>query len=70
MKKTILVVLSMVMVVTPCVAEEVEPAGLFSIEETEWWLLPIAMVVLWPIPIPIPLLVPIYQIYANWGFYG
>ena len=36
MKKTILAVLMVVLVATPCFAQEVEPDGLFSIEGTEW----------------------------------
>ena len=36
MKKTVLVVLMMVMLGTPCLAQEVEPNGLFSIEGTRW----------------------------------
>ena len=35
MKKTILVVLTAVMIATPCLAE-VEPAGLFGVEGTRW----------------------------------
>ena len=36
MKRKILVVLMAVMVATPCLAQEVEPDGLFSIEGTAW----------------------------------
>ena len=36
MRKTILVVLMVVIVATPCLADEVEPEGLFSIEGTSW----------------------------------
>ena len=36
MKKTILVVLMAVMIATPCLAQEVETDGIFSIEGT-WW---------------------------------
>ena len=36
MKKTILAVLMVVMIATPCFAQEVEPDGLFSIEGTKW----------------------------------
>ena len=36
MKKTILVVLMAVMVATPCLAQEIETDGLFSIEGTLW----------------------------------
>jgi hypothetical protein len=36
MKRTVLVILMLVMVATPCFAQEVEIDGLFSIEETRW----------------------------------
>ena len=36
MKKTILVVLMVALIVTPCFAQEVEPDGLFSVERTKW----------------------------------
>ena len=36
MKKTILVVLIVALVTTPCLAQEVEPEGIFSIEGTRW----------------------------------
>ena len=36
MKRTILVMLLVVMVATPCLAQEVEPEGIFSIEGTRW----------------------------------
>ena len=36
MKKTILVVLMTVMIATPCLAQEIEPEGIFSISGTEW----------------------------------
>ena len=36
MKKIILVVLMIVMITTPCLAQEIEPNGIFSIEGTEW----------------------------------
>ena len=36
MKKTILAVLMVLVIATPCFAEEVEPDGLFSIEGTRW----------------------------------
>ena len=36
MKKTILVVLMVLMVSTPCLAQEVEPDGIFSIGGTLW----------------------------------
>ena len=35
-RKSILVSLIAVMIATPCLAQEVEPDGLFSIEGTEW----------------------------------
>ena len=36
MKKITLVVLLLVMIVPPCLAQEVGPDGLFSIEGTKW----------------------------------
>lgn len=36
MKRTILVALMIVMLATPCFAQEVEPDGMFSIEGTSW----------------------------------
>jgi hypothetical protein len=36
MKKTILVILMVTLVATPCFAQEVEPDGAFSIDGTEW----------------------------------
>ena len=36
MKKTILGILMVVMVATPCFAQEVEPDGLFSLDGTLW----------------------------------
>ena len=36
MKKTILVVLMVLMIATPCIAQEIEPEGMFSIEGTLW----------------------------------
>ena len=36
MKKTILVVLMVLMITTPCFAQEIEPNGIFSIDGTEW----------------------------------
>ena len=36
MRKTILLVLALVVIATPCFAQEVEPDGIFSIEGTSW----------------------------------
>jgi hypothetical protein len=36
MKKSILVMLMAVMIVPPCLAQELEPKGMFSIEGTQW----------------------------------
>jgi hypothetical protein len=36
MKKTILVILMAIMTATPCLAQEIEPEGIFSIEGTAW----------------------------------
>jgi len=62
MKKTILVVLIMIAVATPCFAQEVEPEGFFSIEGTLWQALSMGVQIL-----PFPSLVSL-----DWefGFYG
>ena len=36
MKKTFLVVLMVVIIATPCFAQEIEPDGLFTIGDTKW----------------------------------
>jgi len=58
MKKTILAVLLVLVVATPCFAQEVETDGIFSIEGTLWQSLPIAVGMVTepfiPIPLPIP----------------
>ena len=36
MKKTILVMLMAVMIATPCLAQEIEPEGIFSVHGTIW----------------------------------
>jgi hypothetical protein len=43
MKKIILVVLMVVMVATPCFAQEIEPEGIFSLHGTKWQELPIGL---------------------------
>ena len=48
MKKTI-VMLMVVMVATPCLAQEIKPEGLFSIEGTEWMYIAVG-VAYWPPP--------------------
>ena len=63
MKKTALVVLMTVMIGTPCLAQEIEPEGIFSIEETVWQALPIA----WQI-FPLPWIEFNYDL--AFGFYG
>jgi len=42
MKQTILILLIVVMIATPCLAQELEPEGIFSIEETGWAAIGIA----------------------------
>lgn len=65
MKRTILAVLMVTLIATPCFAQEVEPEGLFSIDGTEWRALPIGLL-LFPIPLlPLPVLGEV-----TWGFYG
>ena len=49
MRKTILAVLVVVMLATPCFAQEIEPDGLFSIEGTLWRALPIGIQI-FPLP--------------------
>jgi hypothetical protein len=67
MKRTIIVVLMVVLVATPCLAQEVETDGLFSLDGTQWRGLPIGGYLL-----PIPLLpFPIFYFEGwQWGFYG
>ena len=43
MRKLILASLIAIMVATPCLAQEIETDGLFSIEGTMWKALPIGM---------------------------
>lgn len=42
MKKSILVILMLVMTATPCLAQEIEPEGMFSLDGTRWRGLAIA----------------------------
>lgn len=63
MKKTILAVLMAVMIATPCLAQEVEPEGMFSIEGTLWETLPIGLQIL-----PFPFIWPMNDLQI--GFYG
>lgn len=62
MKQIILAVLMIIMIATPCLAQEVEPEGIFSLHGTEWQALPTGLQIL-----PSPSLVSL-----NWefGFYG
>ena len=48
MKKLVLVILIAVMTATPCLAQEIEPEGMFSIERTRWQRCPTLGVL--PIP--------------------
>ena len=43
MKKTILVVLLVLLVSVPCAAQEIEPDGLFSIEGTKWLIMSVGV---------------------------
>ena len=54
MKKTILAILTAVMVATPCFANEIEPEGIFSLHGTLWQALPIGLQI-FPFPIVMPL---------------
>jgi len=63
MKKTILVILVAVMVATPCLAQEVEPEGIFTIGGTIWEALPMGIQI-FPFPSPQPM----YN--SEFGFYG
>ena len=47
MKKSILVVLMVVMVYAPCLAQEVETDGIFSIEGTQWEAIYIFPLIYW-----------------------
>ena len=49
MKRTIIVLLVALMVATPCLAQEIEPDGLFSIDGTKWQALPIGLQI-FPLP--------------------
>jgi len=62
MKKVILVLLMTIMIATPCLAQEVEPEGFFSIEGTEWEALPMGVQIL-----PFPSLEPLDN--SEFGFY-
>jgi hypothetical protein len=63
MKKTIIAVCLVLMVTTPCLAQEVELDGIFSIEGTVWQTLPIGLQIF-----PFPWLEPDHDL--QFGFYG
>jgi len=63
MKKTILVILMVVMIATPCFAQEIEPEGIFSLHGTAWETLPMGIQI-FPFPSPQPM----YN--SEFGFYG
>ena len=63
MKRTILVVLMIVLVATPCLAQEVETDGLFSLHGTVWEALPIGVQIF-----PFPFVWPTDDL--QFGFYG
>jgi len=64
MKRTILVALIVAMIVTPCLAQEVEPEGIFSLHGTKWNSL--AAIVILPFPW---LFSPYFSGYTGLGFY-
>ena len=63
MKKSILVMLIAVLTATPCLAQEIEPEGIFSLHGTEWQALPIGVQIL-----PFPFVSPLFN--SEFGFYG
>ena len=63
MRKISLVALMVAMIATPCLAQEVEPEGIFSIEETVWQALPISLQIF-----PLPWIEPNDNL--EFGFYG
>jgi len=66
MKKLILAVLIVLMVTTPCLAQEIETDGLFSLERTLWrYFRPDVFVTTRPLPLSIDILVSSGEI----GFY-
>jgi hypothetical protein len=65
MKKTILVVLMAVMAATPCLAQEVETDGIFSLHGTVWQALPIKLQIL-----PYPWIVPDPTLPSFWFYDG
>ena len=71
MKRTILVVLAIVMVATPCLAQEIETDGLFSLHGTLWEALPVGIQL---VPFPWFQILPIPEIWntdgLQFGFYG
>jgi hypothetical protein len=61
-KKIVIVMLMVVMVAAPCLAQEVEPEGIFSIGGTAWQALPIGLKVF-----PLPWIEPNFDL--KFGFY-
>jgi hypothetical protein len=64
MKKTILTVLIAVLIATPCVAQEIEPDGPFSLHDTRWECLIMIQI----LPYPILSSPPLYN--CHYGFYN
>ena len=64
MKRKILVILIVALVTTPCLAQEVEPDGLFSLHGTRWGFGPLIMFSIFP-----PSLVETYAMTNTMGFY-
>jgi hypothetical protein len=52
MKKTILALLMVALVATPCFAQEVETDGIFTIEETRWGFCEISVATVFPWVLP------------------
>jgi hypothetical protein len=63
MKKHIVSMLIVLMLATPCLAQEIEPEGIFSLHGTQWQALPMAVQIL-----PFPSLVPLSR--SVFSFYG
>ena len=53
MNKAVLTVLMLVVIVTPCFSQELEPDGLFSIEGTEWMCIGLAFLISPPFIMPV-----------------
>ena len=65
MKRTILIILMAVMIATPCLAQEIEPDGMFSLHGTKWN--PLLGIVILPFPWIFP---PTSDDFWAYGFYN